>query len=108
MSAPYFDQPESDQNGAPNERRLPPTSFPNLLSFLLALLGPWGLATAVATFALVLVSYGLDAAWQASPRQPAASASDVAPPLIDSEFGSDTAQQPSPVGPAAPGGEKAN
>ncbi|MER9733347.1 hypothetical protein [Mesorhizobium sp. M0217] len=108
MSAQDFDQLDPVHESAPEERGLPPTSFPNLLSFLLALLGPWGLATGVATFALVLVSYGLDAAWQASPRQPAASASDVAPPLINSEFGSDTAQQPSPVGPAAPGGEKAN
>jgi hypothetical protein len=93
--------PDPDRDG------LPATSFPNLLAFLLALLGPWGITTAMGALALVLLCFGLGVAWQASPRLPANSANDIVPPPIDGAVGSDSAQQPSPAPPPTPGGQKA-
>jgi len=110
MSAPDFDQLDPVQDDAPQESGLPPTSYPNLLSFLLALLGPWGIATAVGALALVLLSFGLDAAWQASPRLPEEPAKDVAQPPIKGAVGWDTVPPSSQIPqllPPEPGGETA-
>ncbi|MER8484299.1 hypothetical protein [Mesorhizobium sp. M1322] len=105
MSASDFGQVESVQEDAPEQPSLPPTSFPNLLSFLLALLGPWGIAAAVGAVVLVLLSVGLNAAWEASPRLPANPPIDVSPPPIEKPIGSDTAQPPLII-PREPSGEK--
>jgi hypothetical protein len=89
-------QPDSVKHAGPaaDTRELPPTSFPNVWSFLLALLGPAGIATALGVAAIIALGAGLDAAWKASVAKGDAAAKQSIP--VDGKPSPDTAQVPKP------------